>query len=149
MHKMQRSTLITKSSKPFYLHKLPRCQFQANPHRPSLYGFSDIHMYMLKTHQFSSVARCVQLFATPRTAACQASLSITNSWSSLKPTSNESMMSSSHLILCCPLLLPPSIFSRYVLKTYILILNVLFSYCQTHCSHNDTMKQVLLIFVCI
>ena len=52
----------------------------------------------------------VQLFATPWTAACQASLSITNSWSLLKLMSIESVMSSSHLILCRPLLLPPSIF---------------------------------------
>ena len=52
----------------------------------------------------------VRLFATPWTAACQASLSITNSWSLLKPMSIESMMRSNHLILCHPLLLPPSIF---------------------------------------
>ena len=50
------------------------------------------------------------LFATPWTAARQASLSITNSWSSLRPTSIKSVMPSSHLILCRPLLLPPSIF---------------------------------------
>ena len=52
----------------------------------------------------------VRLFATPRIAACQASLSITNSWSSLKLMSIESVMPSSHLILCHPLLLLPSIF---------------------------------------
>ena len=52
----------------------------------------------------------VWLFVTPWTAARQASLSITNSWSLLKPMSIESVMPSSHLILCCPLLLPPSIF---------------------------------------
>ena len=52
----------------------------------------------------------VQLFATPWTAACQASLSITNSWSLLKLMSIESVMSSNHLILCHPLLLLPSIF---------------------------------------
>ena len=55
----------------------------------------------------------VRLFATPWTAAGQASLSITNSRSSLKLTSIESVMPSSHLILCCSLLLllpiPPSI----------------------------------------
>ena len=47
---------------------------------------------------------------TPWTAACQASLSITNSWSPLKLMSIESVMPSNHLILCCPLLLTPSIF---------------------------------------
>ena len=61
---------------------------------------------------FSSVQSlsCIQLFATPWTAACQASLSITNSWSLLKLMSIESMMPSNHLILCLPLLLPPSTF---------------------------------------
>ena len=56
---------------------------------------------------------CVRLFATPWIAARQASLSITNSQSSLRLTSIESVMPPSHLILCCPLLLlpliPPSI----------------------------------------
>ena len=59
--------------------------------------------------QFSSVQLSlsrVRLFATPWIAARQASLSITNSRSSLKLTSIESVMPSSHLILCCPLLLP-------------------------------------------
>ena len=50
----------------------------------------------------------VQLFAAPWTAACQASLSITNSWSLLKLVSIESVMPSNHLILCSPLLLLPS-----------------------------------------
>ena len=52
----------------------------------------------------------VQLFATPWTTACQASLSITNSQRSPKLMSIESVMPSDHLILCRPLLLPPSIF---------------------------------------
>jgi len=52
----------------------------------------------------------VRLFGTPWTAACQASLSITNSQSPPKPMSSESVMPSNHLILCCPLLLLPSIF---------------------------------------
>ena len=66
--------------------------------------------------EFSSVqsVRCVQLFATPWAAAHQASLSITNSYwvnmSLLKLTSIESVMPSNHLILCRPLLRPPSIF---------------------------------------
>ena len=60
--------------------------------------------------QFSSVQSLshVRLFMTPWITARQASLSITNSWSLLKPMSIESMMASSHLILCHPfLLLPP------------------------------------------
>ena len=48
--------------------------------------------------------------ATPWTAACQASLSVTSSWSVLKLMSIESVMPSNHLILCHPLLLPPSTF---------------------------------------
>ena len=52
----------------------------------------------------------VRLFGTPWLAARQASLSITNSWSLPKLMSIESVMPSNHLILCCPLLLLPSIF---------------------------------------
>ena len=61
--------------------------------------------------QFSSVQSLsrIRLFATSRISACQASLSITNSWRSLRLTSIESVMPSSHLILCCPLLLLPPI----------------------------------------
>ena len=61
---------------------------------------------------FSSVQSLssVWLFVTPWTAARQASLSITNSQSPRKPMSIESVMPSNHLILCCPLLLLPSIF---------------------------------------
>ena len=61
---------------------------------------------------FSSVQSLshVQIFVTPWTAVCQASLSITNSWSLLKLMSIESVMPSNHLILCRPLFLPPSIF---------------------------------------
>ena len=64
--------------------------------------------------QFSSdqSLSCVQLFVTPWTAAYQASLAITNSWSLVKPMSIESVMLSNHLILCCPLLLLPSVFPR-------------------------------------
>ena len=61
--------------------------------------------------QFSSVQllSCVRFFATPWIAARQTSLSITNSWSLLKLMSIESMMPSSHLIFCRPLLLLPPI----------------------------------------
>ena len=62
--------------------------------------------------QFSSVQQlsCVWLFATPWTAARQGSVSMTNSWSLLKLMSIESVMTSNQLILCCHLLLMPSIF---------------------------------------
>ena len=62
-------------------------------------------------YQFSSVQSLsrVWLFATPWVATRQASLSITNSWSSLRLTSIESVMPSTHLILCSPLLLLPPI----------------------------------------
>ena len=68
------------------------------------------HFELIKEYSSSvQLLCCVQLFATPWTAAPQASLS-TNSWSPLKLMSIESVMPSNHLILCCPLLLPPSIF---------------------------------------
>ena len=65
-----------------------------------------------ETFQISSVQllSCVRLFATPWTTARQASLSITDSWSLLKLMSIESVMPSNHLIICCPLLFPHSIF---------------------------------------
>ena len=88
------------------------------------------YKYLIKTMILGYIPRCgitgfnmissvqslsrVWLVMTPWTAVCQAShhqlLSITNSRNLLKLMSIESMMSSNHLILCCPLLLPPSIF---------------------------------------
>ena len=64
------------------------------------------------TLQFTSIQSLsyVRLVETPWTAARQASLSLTNSWSLLKLMCIESVMPSNHLILCCPLLLPLSIF---------------------------------------
>ena len=64
---------------------------------------------ILKISSVQSLS-CVQLFATPWTAAHQASLSITNSWSLIKLLSVELVMSPNHLILCNLLLLLPSIF---------------------------------------
>ena len=64
---------------------------------------------LLQVQLVQSLSR-VWLFVTPWTAACQASLSITNSRSLFKLMSIESVTPSNHLILCCPLLLPPSIF---------------------------------------
>ena len=62
------------------------------------------------TNLYCSVAQLCLIFVTPWPAALQASLSITNSWSLLKLTSIKSVMPSNHLILCCPLLLLPSVF---------------------------------------
>ena len=74
-------------------------------------GFLIYDMKLIRLN-FSSVQSlsCVQLFATPWTAARQASMSITNSQSLLKFMPIESVMPSSHLILCHPLLLLPSDF---------------------------------------
>ena len=72
-----------------------------------------INGYLLDLQQYVVVVQlliCVWLLATPWTAACQASLSFTISWSLLKLMSIESVMPSNHLILCCPLLLLSSIF---------------------------------------
>ena len=85
-----------------------------NPSLIILFVFS-ILLYryrMMGPFQFNSVQSLsrIQLFVTPWTAARQASLSITNSWSLLKLMSIASVMPSTHLILCCPLLLLPSIF---------------------------------------
>ena len=71
-----------------------------------LYIFPD-HREPISSVQSLSHAR---LFSTPWTAAHQSSLSITNSQSLLKFMSIESVMPSNHLILCCPLLLPPPVF---------------------------------------
>ena len=70
--------------------------------------FLDLYNYTIQFSSVQSLSR-VWLFATPWITACQASLSITNSESSPRLTSIESVMPSSHLILCCPLLLLPSI----------------------------------------
>ena len=67
-------------------------------------------IFYLRTVSSVQVLSHVQLFVTLWTAAHQASLSITNSWSTPKPMSIESVMPSNHLILCHPLLLLPSIF---------------------------------------
>ena len=67
-------------------------------------------MYLWLSWSCCSAANLCLLFTTPRTAACQASLSFTFSWKLLKLMSIESVIPSNHLILCCPLFLPPSIF---------------------------------------
>ena len=70
--------------------------------------------FAIKILQFSSVQllSCVRLFTIPWTAAGQASLCISNSQSLLRLMSIGSMMPSNHLILCRPLLIPPSVYAR-------------------------------------
>ena len=87
--------------KHFHLHCFHLCNFR-------IYVTLELNVSI----SFSSVQSfsSIQLFAAPWTAACQASLSITNSQSLLKLMFIESVMPSNHLILCCPLLLLPSLF---------------------------------------
>ena len=73
------------------------------------YFIISCNMYMILIVVVQSLSR-VQLFVTPWTAICQASLSFSISWSLLKLMSIESVMPSNHLNLCHPLLLLPSVF---------------------------------------
>ena len=83
---------------------LPKEALQIAVNRREAKGKGEKERY---THSVQSLC---QLFVTSWTAARQASLSVTNSWSLLKLMSIELVKPSNHLILCCPLLLPPSIF---------------------------------------
>ena len=80
----------------------------SKPHRNANHSHFDISANTVRTSSVQPLSH-VQLFVTSWNAACQASLSITNSKSLLQVMSNESMMPSKHLILCHPFLLPPSI----------------------------------------
>ena len=80
---------------------------KVNIHKTEIMASGPIQFSSVQFSSVQSLSR-VRLFATPWITACQASLSI-NSRSSLRLASIESMMPSSHLILCCPLLLLPSI----------------------------------------
>ena len=70
----------------------------------------ELKTFFLSFSSVQSLSR-VHLFMTPWTAACQASLCITNSWNLLRLMSIESVMPSKHLIFCRPLFVLPSIFS--------------------------------------
>ena len=90
------------------LHPHPRVSIHAAPYLAQLslrFSLSESHSFSLHFSSDQSLSR-VWLFATPRTAARQASLSITNSQSLPKPMPTESVMPSNHLILCCPQYLP-------------------------------------------
>ena len=80
-----------------HTHARARARAHTHTHTPFIYEFSSIQSLS-----------CVELFATPWTAACQAFLSVTNSQSLLKLMSIQSVMPSNHLIFCHPLLLSSS-----------------------------------------
>ena len=92
---------------------LEKVSFHSNPEKGNAKECSNYLTIALISHtsKFSSVRllSCVRLFATPWTSVRQASLSITTSRSLLKIMSIESVMPSNSLMLCCPLLLLPSI----------------------------------------
>ena len=115
----------------FQTHQCPRCvniwhgpsgaHNFAGDHRSLCPDSARVHLHTNKhtdactqththRHQFSSVNPLCLTLCDPRDCSTQASLSITNSWSLLKLMSIKSVMPSNHLILCCPLLLLPSIF---------------------------------------
>ena len=105
--------VLTVASWPAYRFLKRQGRWSAIPISFRIFQFIVIHTVkgfgiVIKFSSVQSLS-CVRLFATPRIAAHQASLSITNSWSLLKVMSIESVMPSSHLILCRPLLLLPPI----------------------------------------
>ena len=97
----------------FYLNRMESSLFQKDGKDSLPLGFKPVILeksrYITLDHSVQSIS-CVWLFATLWATARQASLSITNSQNAPKPMSIESVMPSSHLILCHPLLLLPSIF---------------------------------------
>ena len=107
-----RTAAITSSEKPTMAESQSWLQRRHCQSLTQLSQAGPFRELLVNSVQFSSVQSLshVWLFATPWTAACQASLSITNSQSPPKPMSIELMMPSNHLILCCPLLFLSSIF---------------------------------------
>ena len=115
-------TLLSMAWKPFKISRSkqsPQLWFLLTPPHSSVYytaslnglSFPENASFLLSgTSSSVQSLRSVRLFATPWTAARQASLSITSSRSPPQPTSTESVMPSNHLTLCHPLLLLPSIF---------------------------------------
>ena len=95
---------------PFFSQWKENSPFLICPGDASFFFRSGSHFAFYYTCCFVQSLSRVWLFATPWTAACQPSLSITNFQSLLKLMSIELVMTSNHLILCYPLLLPPSVF---------------------------------------
>ena len=85
-------------------------RFIAVPIKVSVAFFTELEQIILQTVVVVQSLIHIWLFANPWTAVCQASLSLTISWSLLKPLSTGSVMPSNYLILCCPLPLLPTIF---------------------------------------
>ena len=81
---------------------------------PTIYLIVQFQYTCVAVSQSVQLHRCVWLFVTPWAAVCQSSLSITNFWSLLKLMSIKLVIPSNHLILCCPLLLLPSIFPSII-----------------------------------
>ena len=100
-------SLLSEPSFRFFIETL-----QVLPNSPDQFCFHIHKPIFVSVVQFNAVQSFgrVRLFETPWTAARQVPLSISNSWSLLKLMSIELVMPSNHLILCHPLLLPPSIF---------------------------------------
>ena len=119
-----------------------------------------VYLTFLSSVQFSSVQSLsrVRLFATPWIAARQASLSITNSWSSLSLKSIESVMPSSHLILCRPLLLPlippsirvfsneSSVHGNSVFLKHVFVITLSFRKVSSHSSRKETNNKQMNLY---
>ena len=103
--------MVCKSLNPNSNMKVKRQSLKNNHSYNNLWMNTILKYVNCEISQSVQSLSCVRLFATPWTAACQASLSITNSQSLLKLMSVESMMPcNNHLILCHPLFLLPSVF---------------------------------------
>ena len=113
VHYFHGTALPLLNSRPRSVSKLFMCDFLLKVYVSFWVLYSSIPIISFILLLFVIVVQllsCVWLFATPWTAGCWASLSFTIPWSVLKFMSIESVMPSNHLILCCPLLLLPSIF---------------------------------------
>ena len=115
VYELKTKTLNSKISSP-----LPQSSYLCNLLQKLFYHFLCSQYFLPSVSSLS----CVQLFATPWTAAYQGSLSISNSQSLLKHMPIELVMPSNHLILCCPLLFLPSIFPSIRVFTNELVLHI-------------------------